>query len=139
MKKNLMIVALILIAGVTNGQTFPKGNLVGFHAGTVDLDPDVSLNQWKKFAIDTFFPAFNKEFEGEIAMYLADGERGKFENYVGWFMVFKTIEVRNKYIPEPGKRTELYESKWEKVQPIFDELGKMGSWSEEHYTDWVIR
>jgi hypothetical protein len=139
MKKNLVIVALILIVGVINGQTFQKGNLVGFHVGTVDLDPDVSLNQWKKFALDTFFPAFNKEFEGEVAMYIADGERGKFENYIGYFIVFKTIEVRNKYIPEPNKMSELWKSKWEKVKPINDELEKMGSFSREHFTDWVIQ
>ena len=52
MKKNLIIVALILIMGVTYGQTFQKGNLVGFHVGTVDLDPDVSLNQWKKLLLE---------------------------------------------------------------------------------------
>jgi len=139
MKKNLMIIALIFIMGVTYGQTFQKGNLVGFHVVTVDLDPDVSLNQWKEFAIDTYFPAFNKAFEGEVALYLADGERGKFENFVGFFIVFKTIEVRNKYIPEEGKNTELWKSKWEEVKPIYDDLEKMGSWSREHYTDWLIQ
>jgi hypothetical protein len=139
MKKNLIFVALIFIMGVTYGQTFQKGNLVGFHVGTVDLDPDVSLNQWRKFAIDTYYPAFTKAFEGEIVMYMADGERGKFENFVGMFIVFKTIEVRNKYIPELGKTTELWNSKWEKVKPIYDELEKMGSFSREHFTDWVIQ
>jgi len=139
MKKNLVVTALILIMGVTYGQTFQKGNLVGFHVGTVDLGPDVSLNQWKKFAIDTYFPAVNKAYEGEVAMYLADGERGKFENYVGMFIVFESIEVRNKYIPEPGERSELGQSIWEKVKPIYDEKEKMGSFSREHYTDWVIQ
>ena len=139
MKKNLVIVALILIAGVTNGQTFQKGNLVGFHVGTVELAPDVSLDQWKKFGIDTYCPAVKKAFEGEVIMYLADGERGKFENFVGMFIIFETIEVRNKYIPEPGETTELYQSKWEKIKPIYDEWQKMGSFSREHYTDWVIQ
>ncbi len=80
-----------------------------------------------------------KAFEGEVAMYLADGERGKFENFVGMFIVFKTIEVRNKYIPELGKTTELWNSKWEKAKPIYDEWEKMGSFSGEHFTDWVIQ
>ena len=139
MKKNLVIVALILMVGITYGQTFEKGNLVGFHVGTVDLAPDVSLDQWKKFAIDTYFPAVNKAYKGEVTMYLADGERGKFVNYVGMYIIFESIEVRNKYIPEPGVRSELNQSIWETVKPIYDEWQKLGNFSREHYTDWVIQ
>jgi hypothetical protein len=139
MKKLFFALAIILMTGTAFGQTFQKGNLVGFHVGTVNLDPDVTFNQWKKFALETYIPAVNKEFEGEITTYLAFGERGKYKNYVGWYMIFKSVEIRDKYIPEEAKRSELYNAKWAKVNPIFEELMKMGTFSTDHWTDWVIQ
>jgi len=138
MRKLLFALAIFLMTGTAFGQTFQKGNLVGFHVGTVNLNPDVTFNQWKKFLLNNFIPAANKEFEGEITYYMAYGERGKYTNYVGLFMVFKSVEIRDKYIPEEGKNTELYDAKWAKVNPVFEELMKLGEFSRDHFTDWVI-
>ena len=124
--------------GIMYGQSFQKGNLVGFHVGTVNLDPDVTFNQWKEYALEKYVPAFNKEFEGDVTLYYADGERGEFKNYVGMYLVFKSVEVRDKYIPEESKTSEMFNSKWEKLKPVRDELDKLGEWSADHWTDWVI-
>lgn len=139
MKRIMLLTILILFAGVLSGQTFKKGNLVGFHIGTVNLSPGVTYEQWETFLKDKVFEAYNKEFKGEIMVYLADGERGKYGKYIGRIMVIKSVKVRNKYFPEPGKGSELFRSKMEKVQPLVNELEKLGTYVEDHYTDWIIR
>jgi hypothetical protein len=121
-----------------SSQTLPKGTLVGFHVITLKLNPDVTFNQWKAFALDKYLPAFNKEFEGEIAMYLLTGERGKYKDCSAFMMVFSSVEVRDKYIPAEGKTSDLYKVKIEKIMPVLDEWRKMGSYTSE-WTDWVIQ
>jgi len=97
----------------------------------------VTFNQWENFALDKYLPAFNKEFEGEITVYWLSGERGKYKNSVAFMIVFKSIEVRDKYIPEEGKTSDLYKAKMEKVMPIYNEWRKMGTYTSE-WSDWVI-
>lgn len=139
MKRILLLTILILVAGVLSGQTFKKGNLVGFHIGTVNLSSGVTYEQWETFLKDKVFEAYNKEFKGEIMVYLADGERGMYGKHIGRIMVIKSVKVRNKYFPEPGKSSELFRTKMEKVQPLVDELEKLGTYVEDNYTDWIIR
>ena len=139
MKKLLLLSALILLSGLTFGQTFQKGNLVGFHVGTVILDPDVTPNQYNDFYLNKFIPEFEKQFEGEIKLYVALGDRGDDENLVGAFWVFKSVEVRDKYFTQDGTSTELFNSRLGNMQAINEELNKLGTFSRKHYTDWVIQ
>lgn len=139
MKKLILTAALILVVGTTFGQTLQKGNLVGFHVGTVILDPDVTYNQYKDFVINKQIPAFEKQFQGDIKVYLADGDRGDDENCVSTFYVFKSVEVRDKYFTKEGSPTELFNSKMGNIQAINDEADKLGTISRKHYTDWVIQ
>jgi len=139
MKKLVLLTALILLSGLTFGQTFQKGNLVGFHVGTVILDPDITLNQYNDFYLNKFIPEFEKQFQGDIKMYSAVGDRGDDENLVGFFWVFKSVEVRNKYFTQDGTATELFNSKLGNIQAINEELNKLGTFSQKHYTDWVIQ
>ena len=140
MKKLILITAaLLLVAGTNFGQTLQKGNLVGFHVGTVILDPDVTSNQFNDFYLNKYIPELEKQFQGDIKVYLAVGDRGDDENLVGAFWVFKSVEVRDKYFSQEGTMTELFNSKMEKIQPIHEELNKLGIYSEKHYTDWVIQ
>ncbi len=138
MKKILLTIPVLLLATMLSGQTLEKGTLIGFHIITPDLNPDVTFNQWKDFALDKYMPAFNKEFEGEITAYWLSGERGKYKNCVAFIMVFKSLEVRDKYIPAEGKISDLYKAKMEKVMPLLDEWMKMGNYTSE-WTDWVIQ
>jgi hypothetical protein len=138
MKKSFLSIAFILFALMLPGQTLEKGQLVGFHIITPDLNPDVTFNQWKNFALDKYIPAFNKEFEGEITLYWLSGERGKYMNCVAMMMVFKSLEVRDKYIPSEGKTSDLYNARLQKVMPLWDEWRKMGTYTTE-WSDWVIQ
>ncbi|MBE0679205.1 MAG: hypothetical protein IH592_10630 [Bacteroidales bacterium] len=138
MKKIFLSMAFILFALMLSGQTLEKGQVIGFHILTPELNPDVTFNQWKTFAMDKYMPAFNKEFEGEVTVYWLSGERGKYKNSVAFMIVFKSLEVRDKYIPAEGKTSDLYNAKMEKVMPIFNEWRKMGTYTRE-WTDWVIQ
>ena len=138
MKKVSFLIVLAFLGTICYAQSTLSGNLIGIHVGKIELDSDVTLDQWKKFALEKYIPAFNEEFKGEITVYIADGERGPFENYIAFYMVFKSIEIRDKYIPEMGKRSEEYDTKWQNIQPFFDELQKLGKFSRDHWTDWVI-
>lgn len=138
MKKIFFSIAFSLFALMLSGQTLEKGQLVGFHILTPDLNPDVTFNQWENFALDKYLPAFNKEFEGEITVYWLSGERGKYKNSVAFMIVFKSIEVRDKYIPSESETSDLYNAKMEKVMPIYNEWRKMGTYTRE-WSDWVIQ
>jgi len=137
MKKIFLSIGFILFALMLSGQTLQKGQVIGFHVITPDLNPDVTFNQWKTFAMDQYMPAFNKEFEGEVTVYWLSGERGKYKNSVAFMIVFKSIEVRDKYIPSESKTSDLYKAKMEKVMPIYNEWRKMGTYTSE-WSDWVI-
>lgn len=138
MKKIFLSIAFILFALMLSGQTLQKGQVIGFHVITPDINPDVTFNQWKTFAMDKYMPAFNKEFDGEISIYWLSGERGKYKNSVAFMIVFISLEVRNKYIPEVSTTSDLYNAKIEKMKPILDEWMKMGTYTIE-FTDWVIQ
>lgn len=138
MKKIFLSIGFILFAVMLSGQTLQKGQVIGFHVITPDINPDVTFNQWKTFAMDKYMPAFNKEFEGEITVYWLSGERGKHKNSVAFMIVFKSLEVRDKYIPEESKSSDLFNAKLEKVKPVLDEWRKMGTYTIE-FTDWVIQ
>ena len=137
MKKIFLSIGFILFALMLSGQTLQKGQVIGFHVVTPDLNPDVTFNQWKNFAMDKYVPAFNKEFEGEIFIYWLSGERGKYKNSVAFMIVFKSLEVRDKYIPEVSTTSDLFNAKLEKVKPVLDEWMKMGTYTSE-WSDWVI-
>lgn len=139
MKKIILITACILFTGILFGQTFQKGNLVGFHVGTVILEPDVTFDQWKNFYIDHYLTAFNNEFQDEMQLYIAEGERGDEMDFISVIFVIKSKEVRDKYIPEEGTPSELFMSRLKNIQTILDEANKLGKFSRKHYTDWVVQ
>jgi hypothetical protein len=142
MKKIIIAAAFILLAGVAFGQALQKGSIVGLHVITVNLDPDVTYNQWENFGLTIFLPALNKEFQGDVEMYFAKVDRGDDENGLSLIWVFKSAEVRAKYFTQEGDGTELWNSKYEKVyQSLADELSKIGtsSFTYGHFNDWIIQ
>ena len=142
MRKLLIITALILLAGVTFGQTLEKGNILALHVIKANLDPDVSYNQWKNFGVTKFIPEFNKQFQGDVKLYFAEVDRGNDENGLSLIYIFKSLETRAKYFTEEGTATELFNSRYEKAMQAFpDEISALGttSFSYGHYNDWVIQ
>lgn len=137
MKKLILTAALILVVGTTFGQTFQKGNFVGLHVMTITLNPDATMNQFMDFFANKAGPEFEKNFPG-IKTYIAKGIRGENENSFGLFYIADSVEDRDKYWNEDGTLNELGNSAWEKLQPIFEEVNKLGTYTTI-YTDWVIQ
>jgi len=138
MKKLLLTAAvLLLLAGTTFGQTLQKGNLLGFHVTTVDLKPAVTIEQYQEFFISKVIPEIEKNYPGWKA-YSVKGIRGENENSFGVIYVIKSEEHRDKYFNEDGSLNELGTATQEKLNPVFEELEKLGTYTST-YTDWIVQ
>lgn len=141
MKKLLVITALLLFAGFAFGQTLEKGNILGLHVIELNLDPDVTYNQYLS-GMHEYATIFNKEFQGDLEMLIAKADRGNDENSLGLIWLFKSAELRAKYFTEEGAATELFNTMYEKVNTTFAAkqaaLG-ISEWSSIHYNDWIIQ
>ena len=137
MKKLLTITALILFSGITNGQSFEEGNLIGLHVFSLNLDPDVTFNQYKNFFIQEYIPELDKNFP-DVKHYFTEGNRAENKNHIGLLVVFESQEIKNKYYNEDGSRTELMIAVQEKIQPTRTELDRLGTVTAE-YTEWMIQ
>ena len=137
MKKLLVLTALILFSGISNSQTLEKGNLIGFHVLTINLNPNVTMDQFQDVFFNKLIPDFEKHFPG-LKNYSAKGIRGENVNGYAWIVLFESEEIRNKYFNEDGSFTELGNSANEKLQPAFEELNTMGTFTRS-YTDWIVQ
>ena len=53
MKKIIVVAALILFTGITFGQKLKKGNVIGTHVVTIELNPGVTMDQFLDFQLKT--------------------------------------------------------------------------------------
>jgi len=137
MKKIILATALVLLAGVSYGQTLEKGNSLGLHVLTITLDPDVTLNQWLDFYSIKVIPELEKNFEGaKVNFFKCD--RGHYENKIGIIIHFKSEKDRDRYWPGITEQSDEGKAVIEKIQPVLDELTKLGTFSRE-YSGFVIQ
>ena len=137
MKKLVIIGILVLLSGITFGQSLQKGNLVGMHVLTVNLNPDVTMNQFLHFYSSKVIPQVETNFPGWKA-YLVKGVRGENENKFGVIYVIDSEDDRNKLFNEDGSANELGNSIMQNIQPIMDESNQLGTWTSV-YTDWLVQ
>ena len=142
MKKILLAVAalILLTAGGTFGQGLKKGNLVGVHIYSVKLNPGVTIEQFTNFCINKLFPEWEKNFQG-LKLHLGKRIRGlndQTELGLTMIFVFASEKDRDKYFTAAGETNELGKALFKKIEPINAELGKLGSLSDDRYTDWLI-
>ena len=79
MKRLILIgIALILISGFTFGQKLKKGNLVGTHVLTIELNPGVTMEQFQDFYLNTLLLEYEKHLQG-WKFYMTKGIRGENE------------------------------------------------------------
>ena len=136
MKKLILIAAVILMAGCTYGQTLQKGNFIGFHVHTINLDPNVTLNQFLDVWKNKVGPEYEKNFQCKY--YLVKGIRGECENCFAGMMVWKSEADRDKFFKKDGELNEVGQAAMDKMKPVLDELAKLGATTSK-YTDWVIQ
>lgn len=136
--KNLLVLSVLLTLSVTSfSQELQKGNLIGMHTLTVNLDPDVTLNQFLDAFSSIYVTGIERSFPGWKA-YLVKGRRGEHENKFGLIYIVKNEEARDMYYNADGSANEKGAAIVEKLQKEMDELSKLGTWATV-YTDWVVQ
>jgi hypothetical protein len=137
MKKLLVIVILGVAVFTVNAQNLKKGNLVGMHVITVNLNPNFTMEQAMDFFMKKYIPAAEANFPG-MKIYLVKGIRGENDQKFGQIAVFESEAVRDKYYKEDGSYSEAGNEAMKKVQPVVDEFATIGTFSSK-YTDWIIQ
>jgi hypothetical protein len=137
MKKLVSIVVLIIVmVNVSFSQGLKKGNVIGLHIATINLNPDVTLNQFKEFYIKNVIPEFEKTYP-DVKLYFISGIRGENQNSVGLIYFFESIKIRDKYFHADGSPTELGMTAQEKMKPTYEKLRTLET-ATLKYTDWLI-
>lgn len=136
MKKLVLLTALILIVGMTYGQSLQKGNLIGTHLVTVTLNSGATMEKYIEFLNTKIIPEIQKAYPGWKA-YIVKGVGGENPNSYGIIYVIKSQQDRDKYYNADGSDSELGKQASERMKPLTDELSKLGSFTTK-YTDWVV-
>ena len=136
MKKLIFITAFIIMAGVSFGQTLQKGNFIGFHVYTVNLEPDVTMNQFLEVWKNKVVPAYEKNLQAKA--YIVKGIRGECENCFASMAIWESEAIRDKFYKQDGGLNEVGQAAMDKCQPALDELAKLGELTSK-YTDWIIQ
>jgi hypothetical protein len=137
MKKLILILSFALLAGAACCQTMESGNIFTLHVVRVRLKKDVSMQQFTEFLTGKYLPAIKMVFEDVEPVFLK-GIRGEHAYAFGYINYYQSEEVLLKYFPEPGKSSQLYESLNQKLEPLREEMSKMGRLSYEGHTSWLI-
>jgi hypothetical protein len=95
MKRLILIAVMIMVTGITYGQTLQKGALLGMHTVSPVLSPNVSMEQYLSFVKDKLIPAYEKSFPG-LRCYLLKSIRGKCVDCIILAFFFQSEEIRDK-------------------------------------------
>lgn len=136
MKKLTIALAFILFTGVAFGQTLQKGEVVAFHRYELTLNAGVSIDQYMDFWENKIIPQAEKVFSGLKAHMLKGIGVDNTHEYAGLY-VYESMDVLRKYWNEEGFPTEKGAEAMAKLQPLLDELSKLGTYTQTP-SDWVI-
>ncbi len=137
MRKLILILAVILMAGITYGQSIEKGTLIGTHVVTVTLNPGVTMEKYMEVLKTKLIPELEKTYVN-CKVHLLKGIRGESNNSFGFLYVFKSAQDRDKYYNANEDYSELGELANAKLQPVTDELEKLGTLTTK-FTDWIVQ
>ncbi len=140
MKSLLFTTALLLAASFTFGQTIQKGNMIGIHIMTVELKPNVTLDEVVNYYNTKYFPAADKHFG--FKGFIGKGIRGasSVDNKLILIWHFKTEADRDKFFKADGSLSELGEKAFQQpeMQAVDQELTKLATVTSD-WSDWVIK
>ncbi len=138
MKNLLLSIILLLFTGFAFAQPLQKGNLISIHILTMELQPNVTMEQVFEFYHTKYFPAAKKHF-GMIG-FIGQGVRGSIstDNKLVLIWHFKTEASRDKYFKADGNFSELGEKAWAQVASINEELNKLATITSE-WADWILK
>ena len=136
MKKITILVASLLLGFYSFSQTLQKGNLLGIHEVSVELNGKTTMQEFVDFFTNKYAPAFAKAFSAEIRV--LKYVRGEAKNKLGYIFIIKNEAERNKYFNQDGSFNAAGKQAFTKVKSISDELDKLGKTSGG-YTDWIVQ
>ena len=137
MKRLIIAAAFILLAGVAFGQHLQKGIILGVHHMTITLKPDVTMDQYLDFIKNKVIPEREKHFDG-WKLFIVKGNKGEHVNEYGVAYYIESMKDYNEIYNNDGSQTDKGKAGSEKMQPIMDELEKLGTGAST-YTDWLIQ
>jgi len=137
MRKLILTTALVLLVGITFGQTLQKGVILGVHQVTITLKPDVTMDQFLDVFKNKLIAETEKHMDGWKG-FIVKGNKGEHVNEYGVVWYIESMKDYNKIYNNDGSQTDEGKAVREKMQPVMDELSKLGTWTRE-YTDWLIQ
>jgi hypothetical protein len=123
------------------GQTIQKGNLVSIRTLTVELKPNVTMEQVLDFYNTKWAPAAEKYFGWKFFYGKCLHGTECAENKILNIVIFETEADRDKYfkMDEGGNDlNELGEKAWAQFAPTNDALQQLATTTEE-WGDWLIK
>lgn len=139
MKKILLLNTMLLLSTCMFSQTLKKGSLLGLHKGTVTLSPNVTMEQFRKYYLNDYAPAFTKLFNVKLVEVTAarGADVKKNENDMAILYIFEP-KARDKFFEADGKLNKLGADLFAKLKPYTEGLEKLGKFNSS-YTDWEIQ
>ena len=138
MKKAAFVGMLLAFsAGLSQAQELHKGNVVGVHVMTIKLQPGVTMDQFTAFYVSKVIPAYAKSRPAWKA-YPVRRIRGEKAEGFGLLLVISSEAERDKYYNADGSDTELGKASMAKIQPVIDEMNKLGTIAADPYIDWLV-
>lgn len=136
MKKLIIALAIILCAGVAFGQHLEEGVVIALHRMEVTLNPGVSIDQYLGFWETKIGPEAEKAFP-EITTHILKGIGvDNTHEYAGLYL-YESMDALRKYWNEDGTPTEKGAAAMAKLQPLLEELSKLGTYTQTP-SDWVV-
>ena len=140
-KKAALIAAILLISSFCRAQKLEPGNLIGLHVVTVNLNPNVTMDEFTNAFVHQVLPEYEKNWPG-LKGYLVKSFFKDSKHKFAIIWLFKTVDDRNRNFDANDRANELEKAALEKVKPVEEELKKQyGSYTVEytHEDDWVVQ
>jgi hypothetical protein len=133
----LAVLLTVLSASAVHAQELKKGNVVGIHVSAIQLAAGVTMETFTAFFVEKAIPAYEKTWRG-WKFYPVRRIRGEKAEGFGLIIVIPTEAERDKYYDADGSPSELGKAANAKIQPIMDEMNKLGTITADPYIDWLV-
>jgi hypothetical protein len=138
MKKGIMVLMLALAFSGSFGQRLNKGTLFGIHTISVNLKPNVTIEEFTSFFIKKVLPEYEKHWVG-LNGYLLRSFKDTNSFAIVW--QFKSLKARNRYFTKEDKPNDLEKANYEKVKPVESALKRYGTYTVKYMDadDWIVQ
>lgn len=136
-----VVCASLLFTCLSHAQGLKSGNLIGIHVITVDLKPNVTMEEFTDAYKREVLPQYEKNWPG-LKGYLLKSFFRDSRNQFAIVWLFDTVDDRNRNFDTNDRANDLEKAALEKVKPYEDELKKRyGAYtvSYTHQDDWVVQ